>query len=167
MFRTIAILAMLFPLFAGCAATPPSRPGAQEMLHDLRYQQLGASCFEEYLSFTRIIDTAETQLKNGHYDEAEALYRLALVKGHILKLQAQERVAVPASAGAAVPASANEPAPPPAAGAALDPTDDAAPVKPPRVNDSLRPAAAWSPGKTGAPAEQQENRPRLLSGRIV
>jgi lipoprotein-anchoring transpeptidase ErfK/SrfK len=144
MHRTFTIPVLLVLLLAGCATSPSSRPDAEALLHDLRMGELQATHYEEYLSFMRIIEAAELKQRNGSYDEAEELYRLAVVKGLILKQARHEPQVLPAAASAGNDSSLTQKE-----------------VLPP-------PASAGEPaGKVSAPAPPNEKMSGLLSERIV
>jgi hypothetical protein len=145
MSRACAILALLLTVIAGCATSPPSRTAAEALRHDLRREELQASRYEEYLNFIQSIDAAELKQSNGYYDEAEKLYRLAVVKGLILKQPRHEpQGPLPvASAGTDYSLSQTE---------GLSPPAD---------------AAGEPAGRVPAPPESKEEMPSLQSELIV
>src|ERR1035437_7798494 len=116
MFRSLTILACLLPIFAGCATIPPSRIDAQGLLRDFQQQQMHGAHYEEYQNFVQTVDSADMMLKNGRDAEAEALYRLPVCKGYILKQELFEKleqtIPSPAVQVGPSPATVDTPQPP-------------------------------------------------------
>ena len=126
-------------------------------------EEFQASRYEEYLSFTRIIDAAELKQRNGSYDEAEELYRLAVVKGLIMRQALHEPQGPPAVASAGTDSSLSETEGlSPSADAAAAMARSAREMGPPRSAAAIEPAV-----RVSAPPESKEKMPGFLSERIV
>lgn len=171
MLRIVTIILLLAPVIAGCAVTAPSRIGAEGLLHELRERQVPAGHYEEYLSFTRTVEAAEMNLRNGRAAEAEELFRLAVAKGYILRqrLPGKEGLTVPSSSPPAPAPPAPDETPEPVAEVPLAPpaAAAAAAARPSGGVKPLPPAVGSSPGETAGLPPRKERRTGSLSERIV
>ncbi len=90
---------------SGCATSPPSRKGALDLHQELGRSSAVVRFPEEYRSFISVIARAEIFTERGESLQAENVYRLATLKGHLLKTRTAEPEPKVTAAVAVVPAS--------------------------------------------------------------